>query len=49
MISRRMLQRYCRFHTCDKTIVRGTSIQLTEFMNETSTKMVQPYLYRWCH
>jgi len=25
---------------------RKTSIQLTEIMNETSTKIVQPYLYK---
>jgi len=44
MISQRVSQKYCRF--CDKTIVRGTSIQLTEFMNKTSMKIVQPYLYK---
>jgi len=32
--------------TCDKTTVRRTSIQLTEF--ETSTKIML-YLYRWRH
>jgi len=43
----------CRFYTYDKTTsikgtslenLRGSSIQLTEFINETSTKIVQPYL-----
>jgi len=45
MISRRESQRY-RIYTCDKTIIRATSIQPTEFLNKTSTKIVQPYLYR---
>jgi len=45
MISRRASQKYCRFYTCGET-VRGISTQLTEFVNETSTKIVQPHLYR---
>jgi len=40
-----MLQSYCWFYICDKIIIRGTLIQLIEFMNETLTKIVQSYLY----
>jgi len=46
MISRRVSKKYYQFYTCDKTIIRETSIQLTEFVNETSMKIVQPYLYK---
>jgi len=49
VISRRVSQKYCQFYTCGKTTVRGASIQLIEFVNESSTKIVQSYLYRFIY
>jgi len=37
-------QRYCRFYTCGKTIVRVSLIELIEFVNETLTKIVQLFI-----
>jgi len=40
----RVLQRYCWFYSCGKTIVRVSLIQLIECVNKTSTKIVSSYL-----
>jgi len=42
-------QKYCQFYIYGKITVKSSSIQLTEFLNKTSMKIMQSYLYRWCH
>jgi len=38
----RHITKICQFYIYDNTIVRGILIELTELVNETSTKIVQP-------
>jgi len=48
VISRQVSKVLSVLYACGKTTVGETLIQLTEFVNEISTKIVQSYLL-WCH